>query len=126
MEQGMGTDGKGTGQKPVSKQQCCPCSLPARARAKISTTNAGHGALAVGAALTLPSCGTIPGALLSSRRRARNNWEWDTEMLQSSLTLQQWRGVVMQVHAPLPRVAVGHHETMAGGLCDWEMCPNSV
>lgn len=28
MGHGMGTDGKGTGQKPVSKQQHCPCCLP--------------------------------------------------------------------------------------------------
>lgn len=35
----------------------------------------------------------------------------------------------MQVHAPLPRVAVGHHETVAGGLPrlrEWETCPNSL
>lgn len=35
----------------------------------------------------------------------------------------------MQVHAPLPRVAVGHRETVAGGLPrlrEWETCPNSL
>lgn len=29
----------------------------------------------------------------------------------------------MQVHAPRPRVAKGHYETMTEGLCDWETCP---
>lgn len=53
----MGADGKGTGQKPVSEQQRCPCPLPAGAKAKIFPANAGRRTLAVGSALPPPQLG---------------------------------------------------------------------
>lgn len=108
----------------LSAKQHCPCSLPARARARISPGNAGHGARAVGSALPPPQLGDKPRS--SEQSPAPGEEPGITGVAQEGSRAAM--GGVMKVHAS-PWVAQGHHETVAAGLprlAECEMCPNSL
>lgn len=80
---------RGQGRNLSANSSAAPARCLPEPRPKSSPPMLGAGLWQWGLHCPLPSWGTNPGLLPSSSRRARNNWGWDMEVLQRSLTLQQ-------------------------------------